>query len=170
MNVVFSTAGVVTLAMIGFAGIMTSPPDSQFDEPFPVIESTVYEGSERPLGASTSVEPAPVGVCPPVYTEALRTGFTPDEAAILDRIAWLESRCDPQAVGDNGQSLGILQIHAPSWCTVNRWNPTGYLQAALILTSCEELHDVTTAVRAAHAIYLYGGFQQWSTYSEAVAP
>ena len=101
--------------------------------------------------------------------DLLQAGFTPDEALVLDRIAWLESRCTANAVGDSGQSLGLLQIHAPSWCTPNVYNPVGYLQAALVLNSCEELFDPVVAVNAARAIYLYGGFEQWSTYEETAS-
>jgi hypothetical protein len=172
MNPVFTIIGLMSLLVVAVTGLATSPPDSQFDvmaatPADPYGDLPPPEAPQRALPSPETREPAPVGVCPPVYDYALEAGFTSHEAAILDRIAWLESRCDPAAIGDSGQSLGVLQIHAPSWCTPNRWNPVGYLQAALVLNSCEELFDVRVAVNAARAIYLEGGFEQWSTYEAA---
>ena len=169
MNVVGATALVLGGLMVSIGGLATSPPDPIDELGRPTIPSTRYE-APRPVSEAPTPTTVPrVGVCWPVYAYALEAGFTPDEALILDRIAWLESRCDAYAVGDAGASLGLLQIHAPSWCTPNRWNPVGYLQAALVLDSCEELFDPVVAVKAARAIYVYGGFEQWSTYDEAAS-
>jgi len=172
MNPVVAIIGLVSLLVVAVTGLATSPPDSQFDvmattPADPYGDLPPPQAQQRPLPSPETSEPAPVGVCPPVYAYALEAGFTSHEAAILDGIAWHESRCQTDAVGDSGQSLGILQIHGPSWCTPNRWNPVGYLQAALVLNSCEELFDVRVAVNAARAIYLEGGFEQWSTYATA---
>jgi len=172
VNPVVAPLAFMSIAVVGIAGFVSSPPDSQFDYPAtsnvdPYGDLPPSEAPQRPLPSPQTSEPAPVGVCPPVYEYALSAGFTSHEAAIVDALAWHESRCQTDAVGDSGQSLGVLQIHAPSWCTANRWNPTGYLQAALVLNSCEELFDVRVAVNAARAIYLEGGFEQWSTYETA---
>lgn len=169
MNPVATTAIVLGGLMVSITGLATSPQDPIDELGRPTIPSTVYEAPSGLSEAPTATTLAPVGACWPVYAYALDAGFTADEALILDAIAWHESRCNANAVGDSGASLGLLQIHAPSWCTPNRWNPVGYLQAALVLNSCEELFDPFVAVKAARAIYLYGGFQQWSTYEEATS-
>lgn len=169
MNVVGTTALVLGGLMVSITGLATSPQDPIDELGRPTIPSTVYDAPSGLSEAPTVTTLAPVGACWPVYAYALEAGFTADEALVLDAIAWHESRCNANAVGDHGESLGLLQIHAPSWCTPNRWNPVGYLQAALVLNSCEELFDPFVAVKAARAIYLYGGFEQWSTYKEATS-
>lgn len=169
MNPVATTAIVLGGLMVSITGLATSPADPIDELGRPTVTSTVYEAPSSLSEAPTPTTVAPIGACWPVYAYALQAGFTPDEALILDRIAWLESRCTANAVGDHGESLGILQVHAPSWCRPNVYNPVGYLQAALVLNSCEELFDPVVAVNAARAIYLYGGFEQWSTYEEAAS-
>lgn len=169
MNPVATTAIVLGGLMVSITGLATSPEDPIDELGRPTVSSTVYEAPRSLSEAPTPTTVAPIGACWPVYAYALQAGFTPDEALVLDRIAWLESRCTANAVGDRGESLGILQVHAPSWCTPNVYNPVGYLQAALVLNSCEELFDPVVAVNAARAIYLYGGFEQWSTYEEAAS-
>ena len=62
-----------------------------------------------------AVEPVVV-VSAPSVTEivraaALRRGA---DAAFLLRVAFCESRLDPNAVGDHGDSLGLFQFHVPS--------------------------------------------------------
>lgn len=43
----------------------------------------------------------------------------PDRAAIIATIQ-CESAGNPLAVGDHGQSLGLVQIHTPSWPGISR--------------------------------------------------
>jgi hypothetical protein len=164
MNVAGATMLVVGGLMVSLTGLATAPDDPIGLDGRPTIASTRYEPASSIPETSVATTLPPVGVCWPVYVYALEAGFTPEEAVVVDRIAWLESRCDAQAVGDGGESLGLMQIHAPSWCRPNRWNEIGYLQAALVLNSCEELFDPVVAIRAARAVYLYGGFEQWSTF------
>ena len=94
----------------------------------------------------------------------------PDEATVLDRIAFYESRCVADIIGDRtvGDSYGILQIHTDTFCEPSTYWPSGYLQAALILESCVELFDPAIAVKAARAIFLAYGFEAWSTYEKAI--
>lgn len=165
---------LAAMGVVGIAGFSTLPPESAFEQTTPYVDPwsdfDLTVRSDGGLGASESVETAPEGICPPIYALALSEGFSEAEAGLLDRIAWHESRCQRDAIGDNGNSLGMLQIHAPSWCKPNRWNPVGYLQAALILETCDELFDPVIAVRAARAIVNEGGFEQWSTYRKALQP
>jgi hypothetical protein len=164
MNVAGATMLVVGGLMVSITGLATAPDDPIGLDGRPTIASTRYEPASSIPEAPVATTLAPVGVCWPVYVYALEAGFTPEEAVVVDRLAWLESRCDAGAVGDGGESLGLMQIHAPSWCRPNRWNEVGYLQAALVLDSCEELFDPVVAIRAARAVFLEGGFEQWSTY------
>jgi hypothetical protein len=156
---VFAIAGGVIWAV--------ETPEAAAPRPAPTTVTT--EAPQRPLPSPTTSEPGYLGLCPPVYAYALLEGFMPEEAVILDRIAWLESRCSPRIMGDSGQSYGILQIHGPTWCQPSRYWPEGWLQQAGVVEWCDELLDVRTAVEAARRIYLEGGFEQWSTYPEAAS-
>ena len=166
---------LAAMGVVGAAGLSVLPPDSAIPTTFPADFPDPYadpflEASPEPLAAPETSVPAPVGYCPPVYSLALSEGFTEAEAALLDRIAFLESRCFFDIIGDRnlGDSYGVLQIHTNTWCEPSRYWPDGYLQAALILESCVELFDPAIAVKAARAIYLVGGFEQWSTYEKAL--
>jgi hypothetical protein len=160
-------------AVVGATGLAVLPPDSAMvpttayvyvDEDPPMVPSET-----RPEAPETTI-PLDRGICPPIYDTAVLVGFTPDQAAILDEIAYFESRCNALARGDltKGVSWGILQIHGPSWCEANRYWPDGYLQAMRIVETCEDLLDPTIAVVAAYLIHKEGGFQQWSTYELVV--
>ena len=162
------------MGVVGVAGLSALPSDSEMTpttaylDPWADIWLTdTSEARPKPSGEAVAVSR---GICPPVYDTALQIGFTPDEAATLDRIAWHESRCSTEARGDldRGVSYGILQIHGPSWCEPNRYWPSGYLQAKGVVETCEDLFDPAISVIAAGHIYREGGFEQWSTYPKAV--
>ena len=164
---------LTALGIIGGAGLANLPPDT--DLPPIVADSwgdTPAEASQTLYNAPQTTQPSRRGICPPVYDTALLVGFTPDQAALLDEIAYLESRCQPDARGDlnDGVSHGILQIHGPSWCEPSRYWPDGYLQTKMIVETCDDLYDPEIAVLAARLIFVEGGFEQWSTYAKAVAP
>lgn len=162
------------MGVVGVAGLSALPTDSE------MTPTTAYPDPWQDIWLQKTYESAPEprrealdtlrGICPPVYDTALTIGFTPDEAALLDRIAWHESRCSTNALGDldRGTSYGILQIHGPSWCQPNRYWPDGYLQTKGVLETCEDLFDPAISVIAAGHIYREGGFQQWSTYEKAL--
>lgn len=162
------------MGVVGAAGLSALPTDSEMApttaslDPWADIWLT-STSQARPQALREPKAP-PRGICPPVYDTALTIGFTPDEAALLDRIAWHESRCSYDVRGDltRGVSYGILQIHGPSWCEPNRYWPDGYLQTKGVLETCEDLFDPAISVIAAGHIYREGGFEQWSTYELAV--
>lgn len=170
---------IILLAALGVAGVggfASLPSDAELAPATanvdPYAELPLLEPYKtRPEAPETTQMPRR-GICPPVYDMGLLVGFTPDEAALLDRIAWHESRCLADAQGDltKGVSHGILQIHGPSWCEPNRYWPDGYLQAKGILDTCEDLYDPELSVLAARLIYIEGGFKQWSTYEMAKTP
>lgn len=162
-------------AIVGVVGLSVLPPDSSFATPTvaqsdPFADLPPVTSPQRPLAAPQTRETIPDGYCPQVFDTAPLVGLTEPETVLLSRIAWLESRCINDALGDldRGVSYGILQIHGPSWCEPNRWWPDGYLQAKGVLAECEDLFDPALAVLAATFIIQEGGFEQWSTYSTAV--
>ena len=167
---------LAALGVVGVGGLSVLPPE-QDSAPAtaivdPYAEIPLPQPSETRPEAPETTQTARQGICPPVYDMALLVGFTPDQAALLDRIAWHESRCIADIRGDltKGVSHGILQIHGPSWCEPNRYWPDGYLQAKGILDTCEDLYDPELSVLAARLIYIEGGFKQWSTYEMAKTP
>ena len=166
---------LAAMGVVGTAGIISLPPDSEDPTTFPADFPDPYadpflEALPEPLAASETSVPVPTGYCPPVYDLALSEGFTPEEAALLDRIAFFESRCVVDIIGDRnvGDSYGILQIHTDTFCEPSTYWPSGYLQAALVLESCVELFDPAIAVKAARAIFVEYGFEAWSTYEKAL--
>jgi hypothetical protein len=152
-------------------------PEAVTETPSPVtfeayeygeIPAQATTSTERPLGASESVEKASEGRCTQWSAIAAAEGFIEAEIDVLERILWLESRCQPTIVGDeeHGGSYGIAQIHTPTWCKSSKFYPNGYLQTHGIVLTCDDLFDPVLAIRAARAIYIYAGhsFRPWSTY------
>ena len=166
---------LAAMGVVGTAGLSVLPPDSADPTTFPATvdpwaDIALYEAPQRPLPAPETSVPVTDGYCPIIIGLARSEGFSASEAALLSRIAWHESRCVEDILGDldRGVSYGILQIHGPTWCEPSRYWPSGYLQAALIVESCSDLFDPAIAVKAAWAIVNEGGFRQWSTYEAAV--
>jgi hypothetical protein len=53
---------------------------------------------------------------PAVTIDGDRKGIAPDEIdRLLDAIAKVESRHDPDAIGDGGRAAGVYQIHRSYW-------------------------------------------------------
>lgn len=109
-------------------------------------------------------------LCPAVEPAALEAGWPADPVLIatLDLIVFRESTCDPTATGgrDPGSigSIGWAQINSAAWCDPTRWYPDGYMQHVGVITSCQDLYDPVTNLRAALVIYLrQGSFRAWST-------
>jgi hypothetical protein len=72
--------------------------------------------------------------------------------AVMARIMYFESRCNPNAVGDN---YPIKGLHAPS---------CGLFQIRTLSSrpSCEQLKDPATNVEWAYKIYKGQGYKAWS--------
>ena len=176
------TPAALLLAALGTVGavLVASSPEPRIDPPtLPV--TTAYEPysyGEIPAGASEapqtsaeapiSVEKQSEGRCTDWSPYAASIGFTSEEIDILERIIWLESRCQPGVVGDEeyGGSIGLAQIHAPTWCKPSKYWPNGYLQTHGIILTCDDLFDVRHNLRAAYEIFVYAGrsFHTWTTY------
>ena len=132
------------------------------------IPAGAVEASQTSVEAPISVEKQSEGRCTDWSSYARSVGFRDDEIDILERILWLESRCQPGVVGDEqyGGSIGVAQIHAPTWCKPSQYWPDGYLQTHGIVLTCDDLFDVRLNIQAAYAIFVYAGrsFHPWSTY------
>ena len=122
--------------------------------PVPALPSTTL----------TTQPSAPKSLCEQVFDTAKAIGWPADQLGMLVAIAQRESRCQPDAFNPkdpNGGSYGIMQING-FWCQPSRYWPNGYLQAYGLLTSCTDLYDRATNLRAALAIYRYSnGWRAW---------
>lgn len=162
------------------------PPDTAPPTVVPV--STVYPPiSVAPVTTQTPIRadvesipwpswPALVGPdtpCQEWLPTALAVGW-PQDRDINEKlmsIMWRESRCLPDALNKddpNGGSVGLLQINL-FWCKPSSYTDTGWLQDMGILSSCLELYDPVTNLRAGVAIYEYSldkngtGWHPWRT-------
>ena len=122
--------------------------------PVPAIPSTT----------ATTQPDAPKTLCEQVFDTAKAIGWPADQLGMVVAIAQRESRCQPDAFNasdPNGGSYSVMQINA-YWCKPSRYWPNGYLQAYGLLTSCNDLYDRETNLRAALAIYRYSnGWRAW---------
>ena len=176
------TPAALLLAALGTVGavLVASTPEPRIDPPTAPV-TTAYEpysygeipvaalhATETSVEAPRSDETASAGRCTDWSAYAASIGFQSAEIDILERILWLESRCQPGVVGDEqyGGSIGLAQIHAPTWCKPSKYWPNGYLQTHGIVLTCDDLFDVRHNLRAAYAIFVYAGrsFHPWSTY------
>lgn len=107
---------------------------------------------------------APAGShCPLLFPQAMRAGWTENEWSRLDYIIYRESRCNPNAWNKNDPgtgSRGLTQINS-FWCTPNRYNPIGWLQAQGVLSTCDQLFDPLVSLRASRAIWKHSGWSPW---------
>ena len=94
---------------------------------------------------------------------AMEAGYVWDELWIVVQVMELESSCLPEAIGDQGHSYGLMQIN-DYWCTSQKYWPRGYLQTQGIVTTCTDLLDPMTNLRAAQHISSRYGWENWTTY------
>ena len=122
-------------------------PDASGSDYSAVITQVHYEGPGCKEWADTAV----------------RGGFVLDDLRIALQVAELESACLPNAIGDNGQSWGLMQINN-YWCTPVKYWPGCYLQTHGIIDSCTDLLDPLTNMHAAWHIATHHGWDNWTTY------
>ena len=139
-----------------------------------VPESTVYLPSvgsgmaPDAIGSDTSAVTPYVQYEGPGCSEwadtAVRAGFQLDDLRTALQVMELESMCLPGAIGDNGDSFGLMQIHTPTWCQPNKYWPRGYLQTKGMINDCRELLEPLTNIWVAWHIASNYGWQNWTTY------
>jgi hypothetical protein len=111
-------------------------------------------------GAACSPPPTPPSLagtgwrCPAVVDAARRTGWASDRLAWVDRIAWRESRCRPDAWSAS-RDAGAMQIH-------HRWIGWGLCRAG-IACRVDELFDLEVNLRAAAYVLHAQGPSAWAT-------
>jgi len=117
-----------------------------------------------PVTTLTTQPRAPKTLCEQVFDTAKAIGWPTDQLGMVVAVAMRESRCQPDAFNANdtvGQSYGTMQVN-DFWCLPSRYWPNGYLQAHGILSTCADLFDRETNLRAALNIYRYSdGWRAW---------
>lgn len=141
--------------------------------PAPVEPARLADRFEPPVPVPPPPPPllVPDPHCPGVEQVALAAGWPadPELLAVLDLIVFRESTCRAGAVNESDPgslgSIGWAQISSAAWCDPTRWYPGGYLQSVGLISSCHDLFDPLTNLRAALIVWQRAGFRfsPWST-------
>lgn len=160
-------ASVIATIVCVVALVAVSPSQSAA----PVPTTTIAAPVETTSTTTTSTLPIPPAArCPMWWSLAVEQGFTLDDMSTLDRILFRESRCDPSQTNlqdPNTGSFGLTQVNG-FWCLPSRYYPNGYLQTVGVLSSCADLYEPQTNLRAAFALVEYSrsvGIDQWSQWA-----
>lgn len=111
------------------------------------------------------------GRCGEYYTLALQAGWPASQWPTLSKVMYRESRCNTTSFNrsdPNGGSRGLIQING-YWCRKNKYNPNGWLQQKSILSTCNDLFDPMTNLKAGWAMWQYSqdrngcGWRPWAT-------
>lgn len=101
--------------------------------------------------------------CPEFYDLAMQVGWEQKHWPKLSHIIYRESRCHPDSWNraDPGTgSRGLTQINS-FWCTPNKNNPTGFLQANGALNTCDDLFRPRVSLKASLVIFQRSGWNPW---------
>jgi hypothetical protein len=95
--------------------------------------------------------------CAEYVADAITAGWPADQAPMLARVMFRESRCNPKAwngADSNGGSRGLLQV--------NGIHETWLIEAGII-TKLDDLFYPDVNIRAALQVYRILGWQAWSS-------
>lgn len=157
MTFVGKAITAVIIAVYGmFVVNLPKPP-----EPAKTVKTTVYAPATSVRIAPVASNPDPpatttplpaAGNCDAYVAIAAHIGWPPSTLDTLRLAMRLESGCNPQAVGDAGDSIGLLQVHCPSWGTPNSNWPVGWMQHYGFGT-CADLYDPIVNLTVGLAIF-----------------
>lgn len=152
-------AGVIS-ALVGFT-LAIQPLTSQSEPPSTTIALAPFL-IEPPTSNSTVfyINPSATN-CEQFSALAVNLGWPVEQRQKLEMVMHRESRCTPNAHNKKdtvGQSYGLLQINT-FWCK----GPNSYLQKAGLITSCENLLQAQTNLKAGLMIWTRSGWSPWRT-------
>jgi len=161
-------AAAALVAGVGFMTIIDPEVDTWGIVPaftaYPSVEAgTVPDAPTAHYSPETTLPPYQGPGCAEWADTALRAGFDYDQLPTALQVMELESMCLPGAIGDNGQSFGLMQIN-DFWCTPSKYWPRGYLQTQGMLDDCVQLLDPLTNLMIAAHIATHHGWENWTTY------
>jgi hypothetical protein len=108
-----------------------------------------------PPATTTTTTTVPKG-CAEYVADAITAGWPADQAPMLARVMFRESRCNPLAwngTDTNGGSRGLMQING----THETW-----LKEAGIITKLDDLFYPDVNIRAAVHLYRIVGWSAWA--------
>ena len=178
------TAKMVALGL-AWAGILWWGPAPDIKHATPTSVYYAVEGNTTadyvPVPASTGTPDAPKTPTPTSVTPTAKTcsewaaygqrfGWPDTELATLTVILGRESGCQPGAVGDSGASIGLLQLHCPTWVQPSSNWPTGWAAHHGFNVTCEDLKNPDTNLALGFLIWAgvegsAGGWWNWTTYT-----
>jgi hypothetical protein len=154
-------AGVIS-ALVGFT-LALQPLNSQSEPPSTTIALAPY--LIEPTNTTTAstvfyINPSATN-CQQFSALAVNLGWPVEQRDKLEYIMQRESRCKPNSHNKRdtvGQSYGLMQINS-FWCK----GPNSYLQKAGLITSCENLLQAQTNLKAGLIIWTRSGWSPWRT-------
>ena len=155
-------AGAIS-ALVAFT-LAIQPLMSQSEPPSTTIDITPYliEPTTTSTTATTVfyINPSATN-CEQFSALAVNLGWPIEQRQKLEMVMHRESRCKPNAHNKRdtvGQSYGLMQINS-FWCK----GPNSYLQKAGLITSCENLLQAQTNLKAGLIIWTRSGWSPWRT-------
>ena len=152
-------AGVIS-ALVGFT-LAIQPLTSQSEPPSTTIALAQF--LIEPTTTTSTVfyiNPSATN-CEQFSALAVNLGWPVEQRQKLEMVMHRESRCTPNAHNKKdtvGQSYGLLQINS-FWCK----GANSYLQKAGLITSCENLLQAQTNLKAGLVIWTRSGWSPWRT-------
>ena len=154
-------AGVIS-ALVGFT-LALQPLNSQSEPPSTTIALAPY--LIEPTNTTTAstvfyINPSATN-CQQFSALAVNLGWPVEQRDKLEYVMQRESRCKPNSHNKRdtvGQSYGLMQINS-FWCK----GPNSYLQKAGLITSCENLLQAQTNLKAGLIIWTRSGWSPWRT-------
>jgi len=155
-------AGAIS-ALVAFT-LAIQPLTSQSEPPSTTIDLALYliEPTTTTSTATTVfyINPSATN-CEQFSALAVNLGWPVEQRDKLEYVMQRESRCTPNAHNKKdtvGQSYGLMQINS-FWCK----GPNSYLQKAGLITSCENLLQAQTNLKAGLMIWTRSGWSPWRT-------
>ena len=154
-------AGAIS-ALVGFT-LAIQPLNSQSEPPATTIALAPYliEPTSTTTASTVFYINPSATTCQQFSALAVNLGWPVEQRDKLEYIMQRESRCKPNSHNKRdtvGQSYGLLQINS-FWCK----GPNSYLQKAGLITSCENLLQAQTNLKAGLIIWTRSGWSPWRT-------
>jgi hypothetical protein len=154
-------AGVIS-ALVGLT-LAIQPLMGQSEPPASTIALAPYliEPTSTTTASTVFYINPSATTCQQFSALAVNLGWPVEQRDKLEYVMQRESRCKPNSHNKRdtvGQSYGLMQINS-FWCK----GPNSYLQKAGLITSCENLLQAQTNLKAGLIIWTRSGWSPWRT-------
>lgn len=164
--------GLVSVFLSTAASVAAPEPRLEVAPPSTVIvtvrpSTTTTAASTTTVAPTTTTTTLPSGDwrCAGWLPLALEVGWPVDQLGKLDVVMYRESRCNVDSwnrADPMTGSYGLMQVNG-YWCSSTKYNPNGWLQDRLPMTTCADLFDPTINLAAGLLIWQRSGWSPWST-------